>query len=209
MEWYKYNITDMNDIEYQTFYSMMSSYKQECVNKFRYTEDKKRTVAGEMLVRKIISQKCNAPVEAIKFDLSVYGKPYVVNFPVTFSISHSGNYAVCAVDENPVGIDIEKIRAVDLNVAKHICSQDELSYLFGHNPSNEDFMLDSYGLLVNFFKIWTAKEARYKCLGNGTMNFKEINVCDILSDDSNFIKLSDNDNREYIISIVSQTSNCG
>lgn len=201
MEWYKFDITDMSEDEYDAYYSLMSPYKQERVDRFRFVEDKKRTVAGEMLARKAVSEMCNVPVEAVRFDVSPSGKPFAINLPIEFSISHSGNYAVCAISEKPVGIDIEKIRVVDLNISKRICSDDELIWLFGHKPIKEDFLCEDYDLFVRFLGIWTAKEACFKRQGDKISNFKEINVISI-SSKGNYTKLSDRMNGEYIVSIV-------
>lgn len=47
------------------------------------------------------------------------GKPYLTDrTDVHFNISHSRNYAVCAVSDRPVGIDIEFIREIDIRVIK-------------------------------------------------------------------------------------------
>ena len=37
------------------------------------------------------------------------GKPYLIGLPFHFSFSHCKGYAACAVDDKPVGIDIEII----------------------------------------------------------------------------------------------------
>jgi phosphopantetheinyl transferase len=41
------------------------------------------------------------------------GRPYVKGNPVFFSVSHTGNVIVMAVDSHPVGIDIEYMKARD------------------------------------------------------------------------------------------------
>lgn len=86
-------------------------------------------------------------------DISVSdkGKPYVsTKNNLCFSISHSENIWICAVDEAPVGIDIENLFS--------------RSYLSCHKIS-ERYFSDKEKSIVNkektigFFKIWTAKEA--------------------------------------------------
>lgn len=90
------------------------------------------------------------------------------------NISHSGDMVVCAVDDRPVGIDIEQIRPIDLTVAKRICSVEELLYLFGHRPTEQDFTYTTdTEILARFFEIWTAKEAYGKCLGSGIGDIKK------------------------------------
>ena len=51
MKWYKYDIRDLTDTEYNKWYSLMSEDKRHRVDRFRFLDDKKRTVAGEMLAR--------------------------------------------------------------------------------------------------------------------------------------------------------------
>lgn len=168
MKWYKYDIQNLSNAEYNKWYSIMSEDKQRRVDRFRCVDDKERTVAGEILARKAIAEWCGVPAENIAFAKHEFGKPFAIGLDVEFNISHSGNMVVCAVDDKPIGIDIEQIRPIDLSIAKRICTENELSYLFGHVPAEKEFVNTSdYKILTRFFEIWTAKEAYGKCIGNG------------------------------------------
>lgn len=173
MKWYKYDIRELTDAEYNKWYSLMSEDKQQRVDRFRFVDDKKRTVAGEMFVRKAIAEWCGVTPESIIFGIKEHGKPYAKNLGVEFNISHSGDMVVCAVDDKPVGIDIEQIRPIDLTVAKRICTDEELLQLFGHTPTEQDFTYTTdTEILTRFFELWTAKEAYGKCMGTGIDNIK-------------------------------------
>lgn len=168
MKWYKYDIRDLSAAEYDKWHSLMSEDKKRRVDRFRFVDDKKRTVAGEMLARKAIAEWCDVAEESIVFDKKEYGKPLAIGLDVEFNISHSGDMVVCVVDDKPVGVDIEQIRPIDLTVARRICTSEELRYLFGHVPRTEDFAYTKdKEILKHFFEIWTAKEAYGKCVGNG------------------------------------------
>lgn len=168
MKWYHYDIRELTEEEYQKWYDLMSAEKKARVDRFRHPDDKKRTVAGEMLARKAIAQWCGVEAESIKFDTSEHGKPFAVGLDVEFNISHSGNLVVCAVSDQPVGIDIELIRPVDLRTAKHFCTPEDLEYLFGHIPSEDEFIkTEEEAILHHFFQIWTTKEACSKYTGIG------------------------------------------
>lgn len=168
MKWYKYDIRDLTDFEYSKWYSLMSPDKRQRVNRFRFTDDKKRTVVGEMLAHKAIAEWCGITPENIAFDIKEYGKPYVKDLPVEFNISHSGDMVVCAIDDKPIGIDIEKIRPIDLTVAKRICTSEELLYLFDRTPTEQDFTYTTdTKILTRFFELWTKKEAYGKLFGYG------------------------------------------
>ena len=95
------------------------------------------------------------------------GKPFFPAFPqYHFNLSHSGSLALCALDEQPVGVDIEGIRPHHPNLARRICSGEELTWLEGQT--------DTIGALC---KLWTCKEALVKCRGTGlTVPLREIRV---------------------------------
>jgi len=168
MKWYKYDIRDLTDTEYKKWYSLMSIDKQHRVDRFRFADDKKRTIIGEMLARKAIAEWCGVAPESVTFGTKEHGKPYAKDLAVEFNISHSGDMVVCAVDDKPIGIDIEQIRPIDLTVAKRFCTDEELLYLFGDTPKEQEFTYTTdTKMLTRFFELWTMKEAYGKCSGIG------------------------------------------
>lgn len=168
MEWYKININDYTDKDYEKWYGLMTEEKKNRVEKFRDDDDRKRTVFADMLARKSLALWCSVEAQNIEFCVSVNGKPYAKGLSAQFSVSHSGDIVVCAVSDNAVGIDVEKIRPVDLKIAKRVCTEEEKLYLFEKTPQQEDFCYTTdKGLLTRFFSLWTAKEAYVKCTGQG------------------------------------------
>ncbi len=85
-----------------------------------------------------------------------YGKPFFANLPeVHFSISHSGDFWLCAFGENPLGVDIEKWRVADYSA---------IARRFFHP---EECKAVASGSISTFFNIWTAKESYVKYHGKG------------------------------------------
>lgn len=85
------------------------------------------------------------------------GKPYFPQFPqYHFNLSHSGQFALCALDERPVGVDIECIRPHHFRLADRICSPEELDWL-ARQPDKT----------VALCQLWTCKEALVKYHGTG------------------------------------------
>ena len=198
MKLYKYDIRDMNKSEYEKWFALMDEEKQNKVNRFRFDDDKKRTVSGEMLARKAISELCGVPEEKIIFGKTEKGKPFAENIDVHFNISHSGNFVVCAADKKSIGVDIEEIRPVKLSVAKRVYTQDELCYLFGYTPTDDDFnKTPDSQMLIRFFELWTAKEALLKYTGTGIVD----NLNGLYVDRNNIIREFFGD---YIISVYSE-----
>ena len=161
----------MTDTEYQNWYAMMSEEKQQRADRFHFDDDKKRIVAGEMLARMVISDRCGVSPDSIVFKTGANGKPYAEKLQVEFNISHSGDFVVCAVSDRPVGIDIEKVRPINLRIAKKICTPDEIQYLFGHIPTEDEFIItEDREILERFFSLWTRNEAYGKCTGEGLLH---------------------------------------
>ena len=134
----------MPDPDYVYWFSLMAEEKKERVNRFRFVEDRKRTVVGEMLARQAISEWCCISPESVRFSKGTFGKPYAINLPVDFSISHSGDLVVCVIDQNPVGIDVERITPVEQRIVERVCTANELDYIF--SGGEEIYPLSSLSL---------------------------------------------------------------
>ena len=106
-------------------------------------------------VKKIASEKYNICENGITLLKAEHGKPYFKELPqFHFNISHSADLCLIAVSDSPVGIDTEKPRQINLNIAKRFCKE-EFDYISERDSENR------------FFEIWTKKEAylKYKGLG--------------------------------------------
>ena len=85
------------------------------------------------------------------------GKPYFVDCPLHFSISHTKYHAFCVLSKAPVGIDAEELdREIALDLANKILSPREMEqFQQADNPR------------LALLKFWVLKEAAAKCTGEG------------------------------------------
>ncbi len=125
---------------------------------FRRKEDKIRTIYGELLARYMISELCDIPPQNIVIERDEKNKPFLVDIPLYFNISHSGDYVICAIDDMPVGADIEEITETEIDSMSNIFSEEE-NYFLKSQPKSVK--------TDNFFLLWTAKESYVKMLGTG------------------------------------------
>lgn len=168
MKRYIFNIKLLTENEYKKWYDLLSEAKRSRIDKLRFDDDKKRSVVGEMLVKKAISEHCGIDAEKIIIATQENGKPYPVDIDIHFNISHCEDYVVCVIDNKPIGIDIEKIRPVNMKIAKRFFNEQEQKYVFGFAPDEEAFEKEADGeTLKRFFEVWTAKEAYLKYTGEG------------------------------------------
>jgi|GEM_PF-3101992 phosphopantetheinyl transferase len=85
-----------------------------------------------------------------KLVISSQGKPYLPSNSKYVTSSHSGKYLICAIGDQPIGIDIEKIRELHPGIINRL----KLS----ENP----------------FEQWTLREAMIKMTGDPQAMFEEV-----------------------------------
>lgn len=138
---------------------------RERVEKCRNDVDKRRRLAGFLLLLYGLKQVQSADTEnAGQFSLTYCvregGKPYLADYPeFHFNISHSGQFAVCAVSEREVGIDIQKQCVLHGDIAARFFTKAENTKLHACRTKEEQDVL--------FFRYWSAKEAYVKLTGEG------------------------------------------
>lgn len=157
-----YDIRKITDEIYKRELSRLPRIRQAEILKKARMDDRKRSLAGDMLARKYLSRLYSVDPEEIIFAKGEHGKPYVLNLPAHFNISHSGSYAVLAVSDRPIGVDIETVRDFSAILAKRCFTEEELHYLAGTGPSRKKAVMQRC-----FYELWTAKEAYLKYTGTG------------------------------------------
>lgn len=177
MKLYSCNISSVTDEKFREWFNDMSESRKEAVRKLLIPQKQKLKIAADRICRKAVSEFCGIPANKIEFAVSEHGKPYAKGLDVHFSISHSGDYAVCAVSDKEIGADIEKIRNINPEASKRFACENEKIYINSHADG--------------FFEIWTLKEAYFKCIGTGlnadikTVSF-EISESDISCSEKGF-----------------------
>lgn len=167
MKLYIYDTNNLTDNEYQKYYNLMSPEKKQRVDRMKLEKSRKSTVVGEMLARQGICEALGISPDEINFTKNSHGKPIADNLDIYFNISHCENLVACAVNNKEIGVDVEKIRPINLKIAKKICLSNEWDYIFGGDEEN---------LFTRFFEIWTGKEAVFKYLGTGLTDFSTVDV---------------------------------
>ena len=112
-----------------------------CVNR----RDGLQIIAAGVLLNKTLG------LDESMIRLEPNGRPFVPGGPF-ISISHSFERCVLAHSEEPVGVDIEKLDAGNLDIADTVMTVPELEWL-------------SSSPLERFHILWTRKESVYKAIG--------------------------------------------
>lgn len=149
---------------YKKMLARISPERKSKVERYKKDTDKKRSLAAELLCRQAFEaflgqyrKECigQALVTAYGED----GKPYCVNMPAFhFNLSHSGEYAVCAVSQREVGVDIQKHKKYQLGLAERFFAEEEVRQLREAAEEEREKL---------FYEIWTLKESYMKYTGKG------------------------------------------
>jgi 4'-phosphopantetheinyl transferase len=147
---------ELSKDKFDALLPLVSPEKRERIKKFHFFRDARNCLLGDVLARVELCKATEFVNNQLDFSVNKYGKPYLINSPYThFNISHAGNYIACAVADEPVGIDIELIKPVDLKIAERFFTSDETAYI----KAGEQ--------MLRFYEVWTKKESRIKWEGVG------------------------------------------
>ncbi len=112
-------------------------------------------------VKQILAKELSINTHDINFKYSINGKP-TLEYEVYFNWSHSSRYNCIVIDsEVEVGVDIEEVedRKNVLSISKRFFRKEEYHRIESLNTPKKQ--------AIEFYKIWTTKEAFVKMLGLG------------------------------------------
>ena len=159
MTFYWYNIKNMTEDHYSRALAQMSAERRRRISDFPAEDDRKRSAAGELLLRQALSEALGCAPENAPLLWEDSGKPAADAAGIYLSLSHSGPWVLCAIHDKPMGVDVEVIRTADQKFMMRACSEAEMAYIaFGRE-----------GCYHRFWECWTAKEALFKVTGKGPL----------------------------------------
>lgn len=167
---YASDVSPLKDSElYGAAYAAAGEERRKKADRCRLTADKKRSLGAGLVLNKAL-RDYGIDNSVSGFITGEYGKLYLtgVNSPY-FSLSHSGNWVLCAVSPFECGCDIEKINKIDINIAKRFFCPDEYRAI--------EEIPDDSGKAEMFFRFWTLKESYIKATGLGmSQSLCEFNI---------------------------------
>ncbi|MCR5356514.1 MAG: 4'-phosphopantetheinyl transferase superfamily protein [Lachnospiraceae bacterium] len=158
-------VANINSFTIDDLVPHVSDERKKVSFRFVKDADKKRSLLAHALLNRAVSDRFPGTGLPVNTDIDEQGKPHVFLPGDTnddgsakemhFSLSHSGDYAICAVDDDIIGADIELIDdnpvSYDKIATRFFCREEAAAI-----NSTE-----------SFFKIWTLKESFTKAVGLG------------------------------------------
>ena len=151
-----YICPDIYSFELQEALDSVSPERREKALHYRQERDQRLSLAAYRLLQDALNSEFGIKGAQPEFIYDDKGKPLLKDHPdIHFSLSHCHDAAALAIDDRPVGIDIENYDQYSEDIARTVMSDEEMrDILSAPRPT------------VAFTRLWTMKESLYKLTGN-------------------------------------------
>ncbi len=131
--------------------------RRERAERFRFRKDKQLSLAAWLLLDTMLRRE---GVRSYSLEYGPQGKPALAGRArPQFNLSHSEERVMCAVSESEVGCDVERVRDIELGIARRFFYAGEYSYIMSGPDAAER--------RERFYRLWTLKESYMKATGLG------------------------------------------
>ena len=177
---------DIWDFDLDAALAEISEQRREQAVKFKFELGQRLCVLAYRLLKQGLSEVYGMKENPL-FEYNEHGKPSIVGHPeICFNLSHCKEAAICAISDQPIGVDVESVRSFNESLVRYTMNEDEIRQI----ESAED-------RAVAFIRLWTMKEAALKLIGTGISN----DVKQVLCQERLIFETFIDSQRRYIYSI--------
>lgn len=158
------DLEQLDDKDVEELITELPEWRREQALKFKFLSGRRECATSYLLLCKAL-QDCYGITDKPLFGYRENGKPYLAEHPdIHFNMSHCRNAVICALNDSPIGVDIERRRQAKDELIRHTMNDEEIGKI--KDSDDKDFA---------FTKLWTRKEAFVKLTGLGIQdNLKDI-----------------------------------
>ena len=177
-------LMNVKDLPLREVFSLLPAWRREKAERLRFEKDKKAS-AGVWLLLMYAMKKEGLSCGEVAF--SERGKPYFTDEALPrFCLSHSGDYALCAIADEEVGCDVQEKVSPSLRLIDRVCTEKEKPFfpaspmgklssecetdevVFSTSSAACGLHLSRSGSQEDIFtSLWAKKEALAKLSGEG------------------------------------------
>ena len=148
-----------NETLFQDKLKLLSPYRQQKIALLKHAKDRNRSLGAGIALDHAL-ETYGLKEKSVEYEFGEWGKPSLKYQPnIYFSLSHSGDYAICSIGDKAIGNDIELIKHGRLRVADRFFAKEELDWMYAESDEEE--------ITQRMFRIWTMKESFLKATGKG------------------------------------------
>ena len=155
---------DIWDFDLEAALAEISEQRREQALKFKHELGQRLCVLAYQLLKQGLGEVYGITENPV-FEYNEHGKPSIVGHPeIFFNLSHCKEAAICAISDQPIGVDVESVRTLKDSLVRYTMNDAEISEI----EASED-------QAVAFIRLWTMKEAALKLEGTGiSKDMKEV-----------------------------------
>lgn len=144
--------------EVQRLLLLVPDKQKEEALKFKHTFGQFATLESFLLLRQLLVENYQVDLnDPLDFVVGEHGKPSLRNHPhIHFNISHCPNAIAVAVDDAPIGVDVERYVNPSRSLLNYCMNERECQQVQESEYPERDFAA-----------LWTQKEALFKQRGTG------------------------------------------
>ena len=169
----------------QAMLPLVSAQRREQALRYKHTFGQFCCLKSWLMLEELLEYR----IQNTEYRFNPHGKPYIPGGP-HFSISHCKEGIAVAVDDKPIGIDIEAIRHADEDLIVRTMNEEEKLSVESLELREKDRA---------FTRLWTQKEAVVKMQGVGIESFEQLQG--IRNQESGF-RIQTIEKENYIYSIA-------
>ena len=148
-------------------YSDEEEFSADLISDEKEFENLKQKSPKRLIEKQMVRQMLRKILPNHKIRYHENGQPYLEPFDKFVSVSHSFPYAVLAISEKKIGVDIEQVKD----------RIDKIKLKFLH-PKEIDWLGRVESEIEHLTAIWCIKEALFKIHSSKQWSFKEFYVVD-------------------------------
>lgn len=172
----------------QRMLPLVSVQRREQALRYKHTFGQFCSLKAWLLLKEGLEDESVRRLEDFRYN--EHGKPYIEGGPY-FSISHCKEGIAVAIDDKPIGIDIEAIRHAEEDLIERTMNAEEKSRVESKKSKEERDR--------EFTRLWTQKEAIVKTQGVGIQSFEQLQAVLV---ESKKLKVESFEKEKYIYSVA-------
>ena len=176
---------ECTDAEVQRMLPLVSAQRREQALRYKHTLGRFCCLKSWLMLKEGLADEGISGLG--EWTYNEHGKPYIEGAPY-FSLSHCKEGIAVAIDDQPIGIDIESIRHADESLIERTMNEQE-------RVGMDD---------RKFTRLWTQKEAVVKAQGTGIISFEQLQNLRVQSTE---YRVQTFEKEKYIYSIAHKFEN--
>jgi len=148
--------TEIQSFNLQDALNEISASRREKALKYKHEQGQRECVLAYLLLKRALKEVYGIDENPEIIELEG-GKPVLKHHPeIHFNLSHCKEAVACVVSNEPVGVDVERVRNYDKKLARYVLNDEEFEEVEKSDDKAKEFI-----------KYWTKKEAVLKLTGEG------------------------------------------